>query len=35
MGIRWSTFAGNNTTNGSTYFLFYNHIFYFGEKKGS
>jgi len=29
------SFAGNNTTNGSTYFIFYNHIFYFGEKKGS
>lgn len=26
------TFAGSNTTNGSSYFLFYNHIFYFGGK---
>jgi hypothetical protein len=26
------SFAGANTTNGSSYFLFYNHIFYFGGK---
>ncbi|MGO9066513.1 MAG: transporter [Myxococcaceae bacterium] len=26
------TFAGANTSNGSTYFIFYNHIFYFGGK---
>ena len=26
------TFAGANTSNGSSYFLFYNHIFYFGSK---
>jgi hypothetical protein len=25
-------FAGANTTNGSSYFIFYNHIFYFGAK---
>jgi len=29
------SFSGSNTTNGSTYFLFYNHIFYFGSKQGS
>jgi len=26
------TFAGANTSNGSSYFIFYNHIFYFGGK---
>lgn len=26
------SFAGKNTSNGSTYFLTYNHIFYFGSK---
>ncbi|MGO9831518.1 MAG: transporter [Myxococcaceae bacterium] len=26
------TFAGANTSNGSSYFIFYNHLFYFGGK---
>jgi hypothetical protein len=26
------SFAGNNTTNGTTYWLLYNHVFYFGGK---
>jgi hypothetical protein len=26
------TFAGANTSNGSSYFIFYNHVFYFGGK---
>jgi hypothetical protein len=31
---RWvQGFAGQNTTNGATFFFFYNHVFEFGSSK--